>query len=143
MKEGYERTPMPPNMEMTIMALWGGGATYDGQRVKYDGDRVEVPTDSAADAMLDTLSKWMDSHAMAQTEVTGLEALYLRGYEMVSKVSFILAAPSGLRTAEHVRWATALVLQDLEDKTNLLLSNDRVKDAPQMALQAKLLGIGS
>ena len=46
--------------------------------------------------------------------------------------------PSGLRTAEHVRWAYALVKRDVEEKVRLVIGNDRQKDNPKIALISKV-----
>jgi hypothetical protein len=91
--------------------------------------------------MLDGALDWFEDQAEAHKGRTGLEALYLGAYELVSKVSLILACPEGRRTAEHVRWAFALVRRDLEDKARLVTANDREKDAPKLALQAKIANI--
>jgi len=64
-------------------------------------------------------------HALAEQakNETGLTAIPRRGYEQVAKVSMLLAIPEGLRTAEHVRWAYALVKRDIDEKMNLAHSN--------------------
>ena len=66
-----------------------------------------------------------------------------RNYELVSKVSLILAIPEGTRTAEHVRWAFALIARDVEEKMLMVTANDREKDAPMLAMDARLLAICS
>ena len=73
-----------------------------------------------------------------QSATTGLEALHLGAYELVSKVSMVLAAPEGLRTAEHVRWSFALIRRDVEEKMRLVVSNDTSANSPQMALMARI-----
>ena len=140
MKAGYKTTPMPADIKDTMSQLFYGGE-YDtpNRRVEHRHERIKVPTDHAAGELLDRISLWMDEKAMQQASTSGLEAMFLRGYELVAKVSFILAAPHGLRTSEHVRWAFALVMRDLELKTMLVTSNDRKMDAPATALQAKVM----
>ena len=66
--------------------------------------------------------------------------MHLGAYELVSKVSMVLAAPEGLRTAEHVRWAFALIRRDVEEKMLLVVSNDTTGNTPQMALMARIAG---
>ena len=56
---------------------------------------------------------------------------------MVAKVSLILAAPSGVRTLEHVRWAYALVKHDIDEKLRLVVSNDQTYGG-DMVLFAKI-----
>lgn len=138
-KKGYKPTPMPEPIRNAIIQLYQAGE-YDVMegRIEYYRDRKQIPTDAKADALLTKLAERLDDLAAEQAEKTGLEALYLRGYEMISKVSFILGAVEGVRTVEHVRYAAALVFADLELKANLVLSNDRVKDSPAMALRAKI-----
>jgi len=80
-------------------------------------------TDEAADALNKALD-WCIDYAEVQKEKTGLEAVVRRGYEMIAKVSLILAAPSGVRTIEHIRWAFALVKRDVDEKLRLVVSND-------------------
>ena len=142
MRAGYVKMPLPDHVRDTLSQLYyGGDFDMTQRRVEYKGERVKVPTDAAASELLDRISLWMDEHAMQQASTSGLEAMFLRGYELVAKVSFILAAPHGLRTSEHVRWAFALVLHDLELKTMLVTANDRKLDAPATALQAKVLAV--
>ena len=56
----------------------------------------------------------------------------------MAKVSLILAVPGGIRTEEHVRWAYALIKRDIREKMDLVTANERGKDAPGEALQAKI-----
>ncbi len=141
-KPRFRRRPMPDEMAATLAQLHGGGE-YDPQasRVGYYGSRYEVPTDPRAEGMLDAALDWFEDEAEAHKGRTGLEALYLGAYEIVSKVSLILAAPEGRRTTEHVRWAFALVRRDVEEKARLVVANDREKDSPRMALRAKIANV--
>lgn len=142
MVKGYAATPMPDRVRNTIIALYQQGSFEQMEgRIEFTGNRKEVPTDKDAGALLDRISEWMDDKAQEHAEKSGLEALYLRGYEMVSKVSFILGAVEGVRTVEHVRYAAALVLADLDLKSHLVVANDRVKDSPAMALRAKIIAL--
>jgi hypothetical protein len=40
-----------------------------------------------------------------------------------------------------VRWAFALVRQDIDSKARLVTANDRAKDAPKTALMARIAGL--
>lgn len=138
-KKGYKKTPLPDKIKRTLERLYYGGVFDATQnRVEWTRERVKVPTSKEASDLLDEIAEFMDDKALEHKEKSGLEAMWLRGYEAVSKVSFILAAPSGLRTVEHVRWALKLVMSDIERKTSLVVSNDRKMDAPAMALAARL-----
>jgi len=142
-KKGFRKVPMPDEMAATLAQVFSGGEydTQESGRVEYYGPREEIPTDKKAIDMLEAVADWLDDEADAHKSRTGLEALYIGAYELVSKVSLVLACPEGRRTAEHVRWAFALVRRDLEDKARLVTANDREKDAPKLALQAKVANI--
>ena len=88
--------------------------------------------------MLDSIIRFFDRQAQDHKERTGLEALLMRGYEQVTKVSLILAIPEGVRTVEHVRWAFTLIKRDLETKMRLVTANDREVDAPALALRMRV-----
>lgn len=141
-KHGYVKVAMPDRIRVIMSDLYQGGH-FDTtkRRVEWTGQKIKVPTAQDAGELLDNICDWMDDKAISAANVTGLEPLYLRGYELVSKVSFVLAAPHGLRTVEHVRWAFALVMHDLELKSMLITANDRKMDAPALALQAKLMAL--
>ncbi len=131
---------MPESMAATIRVIATGGEydTTENGRVEYLGERATIPTDAQADAMLEAARIWYDEQAAIHRDGTGLEALYLRAYELLSKVSLILAIPERIRTAEHVRWAFALVRRDVEEKMRLVTANDRDKDAPVVAMRARI-----
>ena len=112
-----------------------------GKRVEYYGARKAIPTDAAAGDMLMQSLHWFERQAVLHKSRSGLEALYLRAYEMVSKVSLILAVHEGVRRREHVRWAFALVRRDVEDKSRLVIANDREKENPMQALEARITNL--
>ena len=141
-KKGWKKTEMPENLRLTMQQLAMGGtfdATKASSRVEHYGERIEIPTSPDAVAMLDNIVDLFDQMAYQHKESTGLEALALRGYEQVSKVSLILAVPEGVRTVEHVRWAYALIRRDIESKMRLVLANDTDKSDPARALMMTLL----
>jgi hypothetical protein len=142
-KKNWKKLPMPEGMKLTLQRLSAGGS-YDlmerkGQRVENYGDRIEIPTTAEALAMLDNIVDLFDQMAYDHKESTGLEALPLRGYEQVSKVSLILAIPEGVRTVEHVRWAYGLVQRDIQSKMRLVLANDSDKSNPERSLLMTIL----
>lgn len=139
-KANFRAPAMPESMAATIRVIATGGEydTAENGRVEYLGERAEIPTDAQADAMLEQARIWYDEQAAIHRDGTGLEALYLRAYELLSKVSLILAIPERIRTAEHVRWAFALVRRDVEEKMRLVTANDRDKDAPIEAMRARI-----
>jgi hypothetical protein len=62
-----------------------------------------------------------------------------RAYELIAKISFILAIPTAQRTAEHVRWAFAYVRAELDAKIKLVFANDNSKDRPEEAIAARVI----
>jgi hypothetical protein len=144
-KQNFAKRPMPPSMANTFSVLFNAGEfdmTASG-RVEHYGDKIKIPTTPGAVAMLKTCQMSFDELAYEHKALTGLEALALRGYEMVSKVSLILAVPGGVRTEEHVRWSEALVRRDIEDKMRLVVVNDGAKEDPAQALLAAVMNIVS
>lgn len=142
-RRGFSRAKMTDAMRFALAQLYSGGS-YDSdgpQRVEHYGEREQVRTDAQARAMLEKVLDWIEEHAELHKERTGLEAVVRRGYEIMAKLSLILAAPSGIRTAEHVRWAFAMVRRDIEEKTRLAYANENQKAAPEAALQARILNM--
>ena len=141
-KKGMRRTPMSDAMAATIGQLSDAGHIEEEKhRVEFYGDRIEIPTDEAASSALDDVLDWFEDQAIDHKAKSGLEALWLGAYELVSKVSLILAIPEGLRTVEHVRWAFALIRRDVTDKISLVTANDRQKDSPAVSLAMRILSL--
>jgi hypothetical protein len=144
-KTNWQYLEMPEKMKNTLQQIAGGGSfdMMDGasSRIEYYGPKIVIPTSSDAKKMLHQVTYIFDMMAEQAKSTTGLEALFMRGAEQVSKVSFILSIPEGLRTEHHVRWAYALVKRDIIDKTRLVVSNDRAKDSPGEALRAKIANL--
>jgi len=113
-KKDYSPQDMTLPMQMTLKNI------ADGSR--RGCEHVVIPsTDTAKEALLQISD---ELHDLAEFhKVHGLESLIRRGYEMILKISLILAIPEGLRTREHVLWAYAYVKRDQDGKINLALSN--------------------
>lgn len=138
----HTRPDLPEDLKIAIRQIALGG-TFDmtapmNARVEYYGDRIVIPTEKRADSMLDKIIEFFDRMAQEHKERSGLEALLMRGYELVSKISLILAVPEGVRTIEHVRWAFALVKRDIETKMRMVTANDSARDAPALAMRARI-----
>lgn len=141
---GFAKPKMPEGIEMAIKALATGGEfdmMDNNRRITYPEKPIMIETDDAAGEMLEKALIWFEDQAIAQKSNTGLESLYLGAYELVAKVSFILAASERLRTSEHVRWAFELVRRDVRDKAGLVIANDRQTDAPDLSLMARLANL--
>ena len=143
-KRNWTKTPLPEGIKIVLQQLSQGGsfdATAGDGRVEFYGERIAVPTEPEAKELLGRVADLFDKMAEDHKSMSGLEALPMRGYEQVAKVSLILAIPEGIRTVEHVRWAYALIKRDIETKMRLVTANDREKDAPAIALRAKIANL--
>ncbi len=139
-KPDWTPTPLPTRLALSLADIYGGGyvSAHRG-RVEHYADRTKIPTEQNAAKTLRLALHWFEDQAVANKSTSGLEALYLGAYELVSKISLILAVPGGLRTTEHVRWAFALVRRDVEAKCRLVTANEDQTAAPKNALHARLL----
>jgi hypothetical protein len=140
---GWKKSELPEDIKVALQQIAMGGS-FDmtaQSRVEYYGERIIIPTEKKASEMLDSIIRHFDRMAEDHKTHTGLEALVMRSYEQVSKVSFILSVPEGVRTVEHVRWALALVKHDLNTKLRMVTANDREKDAPALAMKARVAQI--
>ena len=143
-KPNFVKPEMPEAMRNTIIRI-ATGDNYDmmANRIENKSDWIEIPSDDAALALLERTRVWFDEQAREASSRNGLESLWLRAQEQVLKVSLILAVPSGLRTAEHVRWAYALVKRDVTEKSQLVISNTPYKEEAGDAIRMKVLNICS
>lgn len=138
-KRGFKKSVMDTGIEMTARALFYDGDYDQGViRVENYKNRSIVPTDAKASAMMDDALDWLENKAIDQRGEKGLEALWLGAYELVSKISLVLAVAEGVRTTEHVRWAFAAVKRDIETKIRLVVGNDDAKRAPVDAMRARI-----
>jgi hypothetical protein len=137
----FKKLPMPFGMSQTIAGIYNGG-DFDANetRVEYYSQRIKVVTSKEAADMLDGVQDWVWAAAELERNTSGLEAIIRRGYELVAKISLILAAPSGRRTEEHVRWAFAMIRGDLKTKIDIVHENDEEKTNPAQVLRSKILG---
>jgi len=144
-REGFKKRPMPESMAMRLSQIFKGG-NFDamespGARVEFAGDREIVLTDDDASAMLQDVSRWLHRYAEDMGEHTGEAsvAMIRRSFELIAKVSFILAIPTARRTAAHVRWAFAYVRAELDAKIKLVFANDNSKDRPEESIAARVV----
>jgi len=129
-KKRFKAEPMSDMLTHKIKMLYSAGTfslDEDGGRVEFYGNKVSIPSTDDAMNLLDDIENWIHAYAETHKELSGLEAAIRRGFELVLKISFILGAPSGLRTAYHCQWAFAMVYKDINDKTMLAFANDNAK----------------
>ena len=138
-KKSYADAPMPLPMQVMLMNLYNGGE-YEGgvSRIERKGSLIKVQSTRSAIDLMDSISDWLFYVYAEEHKAIGMEAVVRRGFEMLSKVSLILAIPSGLRTAEHVRWSFALVKKDIDTKCRLVYATE--EKGPR-ALEQKILGV--
>jgi hypothetical protein len=140
-KENFKKSEMPERMAMYLYTLAHGGEfDQTKERIDYYGERVKIKTDDHAKEALGMVQRHFWQLAEDQKEITDLTPIPRRGYEMVSKISLILAVPSGVRTLEHVQWAYAFVKRDIDAKLKLVMSNDKTY-GPARVLMAKITNI--
>ena len=135
----WKKIDLPEDLKISLQQIAMGGS-FDmtkpkGSRVEYYGERTVIPTTPQAMTMLNNIVLFFDRMAQEYKERNGLEALMMRGYELVTKISLTLAIPEGVRTVEHVRWAFARVKFDLETKMRMVIANDSEKSDPALALR--------
>lgn len=134
-KKKFKKAPTDKRLTATLKMLAHGCISDDRvERVEWYGERMKIATTKEAEAMLDAIADWFEEEGDKQKAATGLEAVVRRGYELVAKLSIILAAGGRLREPEHVRWAFAAVLADIREKlrlaqTNMLTNSKDVNDA--------------
>lgn len=140
---GHITPSMPEDVRQTILMLSTGGHSHEKSRIEHYGPRTVIPDTKEAAELLRDVALWFHSRAVSEKSSSGLESLYLGAYELVEKVSLILAVPEGVRTYEDVRWAFRRVQVDCEMKIRSITSNDRAKDSPALALAARILNLCS
>lgn len=125
-KRRFRKAELSSELEHELKKLRCGGhaEVFDMARVEFKGEKTLILTDDDAMDLLDTIQDELYDIATHAMETTGLEAIARRSFELVLKVSMVLAMGDGaIRTLEHVKWAYSLVRADLENKTNLVSSN--------------------
>lgn len=138
----HKRPGFPEGLKLALQQIATGGS-FDMMsasigRVDYYGPRTQIPTEAAAVDMLEKIIRFFDRQADEHKERSGMEALMMRGYELVAKISLTLAVPSGIRTVEHVLWALALVKRDIDTKLRYVIANDSDKSSPALAMRMRI-----
>ena len=142
-KPRFVKKPMSEGLANALRNLYAFGH-YDmlaggSARIEHLGDKSTIPSDELACELLNEVYERFYSLAETHKATTGLEAIARRGYELASKISLVCALPSGLRTAEHVRYGYALAMRDVEQKIKLAYGSENKQSADGLA--AKVLSI--
>lgn len=140
-KRGHKIPDMNDSMRSTLNHLRAPGVfnTDKPDRIEHGGALDTIPTDErAATRLIDGVESYFYEMGIGLSGQPALLPVVRRAFELVAKISLILAAPHGLRTIEHVEWAFALVDRDVKKKIMLIRSNDEVRVGD--ALAATILG---
>lgn len=116
--------PLPLNYVSTLKQLSTTGnfdMLEDGDRIEYMGERRKIKTTASGQELLNELRMWEWEYAEHHRETSGFTPLIRRSFELISKISTILAAPEGLRTDEHIKWAAVYVKRDIDRKIRHIL----------------------
>jgi hypothetical protein len=140
-KEDFRKAKLDPYMAATLKQLYHPGFCSDERpdRLEHNGERIEISTTDEAWQMLKQVKKWIYEYAEHHKGTSGFEAVVRRGYELCAKVSLILACPERVRTAEHVRWAYAMIRRDIDSKVELARRNQLEASERQDALSDVLV----
>lgn len=129
-KDNFKRpTAIPANISNSLISLIQNGSysAHDqgyGIRIKPRGQLNEIKDEPDALQLLNELREYCWSLTEWHKENTGLTAILRRSFEMIVKISAILAIGNRhVRTLEHVHYAFNLVEHDLSIKTAKLESN--------------------
>lgn len=140
-KKGHKIEPMPESLRTSLLHLRSPGtfSTEEPDRIEHSGALAIIPTEEKAAArLLDGVESYFYNLGTSLLGQPSLVPVVRRAFELVAKISLILAAPHGLRTLEHVEWAFALVDRDVKKKIMLIRSNDEIRVGD--ALGATILG---
>lgn len=126
-KTSFNPGPLPEGLKTGIRGIAHPWAAH----------KVEIRTTSEARQALLALREYFHNMGDEMETSNGMHAVSTRGVELVAKLSFILGIPGRVRTLEHVQWATAYVIRDLEQKIHMAMGNSEQDDA----LLHKIMGI--
>lgn len=122
--KGMQKLPEAYATTLRHLASTGSFDTMEGHhRIEFHGDRKKIRTVPEAMNLLEKLREWEWEYAEHHRQTSGFTPLIRRSFELISKISTILAAPEGVRTVEHVEWASVYVKRDLDRKIRHILSS--------------------
>lgn len=141
-KRRFKPQEMSSVLQMKIASIASGGFSGNNvERIQFNGEQTEIKTSKEANEALDAIQDFFHNYAEHHKSATGLEAVVRRGFELVLKISFVLAIghDDKTRALDDVTWAYALVRKDIDNKIKLAQSNI-AEDSEEkgMALVAKL-----
>lgn len=135
-KKKFKKVKMPIGMSMQLRSLYSHGESTG--RVQYIGEREKIPTTEEAEVLMDKISDWLFYEYAELHKEINMEAVVRRGYELMSKISLILAIPGGLRDVEHVVWSFAMMKRDIDEKVRMVYITSESGDN---SLRQRIMGI--
>lgn len=123
-KDNFVKEPMGMHLQVALASLYNGGESEDDTgRVCKKGSDIRVTTSDDAKNALYAIREHFHAMAESQKETKNLIPIPRRGFEMVLKISLILAIPTGVRTLQDVLYAFEVVKSDVDFKIELANSN--------------------
>jgi hypothetical protein len=138
-KRDFNPRPMSNKIKNTLMMLASGGKAGEEVDVLQNHDaRITIRTTDEAKRELTRLTEVIEELEEHYESSNGMHAIPARAEELIVKISFILAIPTAVRTLEHVKWATAYVMRDIETKVALAVGNTKDANALENKIMANL-----
>ena len=139
-KKQFKKPPLPPGIEDALANMYRRGCSDEIDRIEHYGPMASIATTEDAQRLLDDVYQSFWDMAEQHSSETGLQAIPRRGYELVGKISAIMAAATGVRTAEHVLYSYTLVKNDIERKLMLAYGNSSEQEGKELdAITARVL----
>ena len=125
-RKNHTPPPMSDGMKNAIMMLASNGTMdiIERPRIEQIGERSKIPSTQDAICAMERIRDYFDEQAWNEKGGTGLESIFMRCYELVAKVAFIIASPSGAIELDHVVFSFALVHKELGKKLDVIRSGD-------------------
>lgn len=144
--KGMQKLPEAYATTLRHLASTGSFDSMEGHhRIEFHGERKKIRTTPEAMNLLEKLREWEWEYAEHHRQTSGFTPLIRRSFELISKISTILAAPEGVRTVEHVEWAAVYVKRDLDRKIRHILSSiaktSNDTEVIQTGIEAKIINL--
>lgn len=137
-----------PTMQMRLNQIaWDGSETSmeTVNRVEQMGQLVPISKAEGVQELLYECREWiwLITEENINLGKSYFDALYRRMFEKVIKVALILGIPGGIIEREHVAWAMALAIRDMDEKTTAVTIEDKSFKASERLHAAILKAIKS
>jgi hypothetical protein len=131
-KKNFKALPMDIGLKVSLASLYSGGDSESNARIEKVGNEIKVVTANDAKDALYEIQEYFHTLAEQQKESTGLVAIPRRGFELVLRVSLIMAVGTGIRTLQDVLYAFRLIKEDILFKIELANSNKETKNKEEL-----------